>query len=54
VPLSTQRLENFRDGLDDYTCVKMAEARTGRRVEVPESLVRTLRDFTGSPALIRA
>jgi hypothetical protein len=54
MPLSTQRLENFRDGLDDYACVKMAESRFGRKIEVPENLVRTLCDFTDSPADIRA
>ena len=54
MPLSTQRLENFRDGLDDYACVKIAEVRFGRKIEVPESLVRTLCDFTDSPADVRA
>jgi hypothetical protein len=54
MPLSTQRLENFRDGLDDYACVKMAESRFGRKIEVPENLVRTLSDFTDSPSDVRA
>ena len=53
-PLSTQRFENFRDGLDDFAYVKMLESRTGKRADVPGSVVRTLVDFTDSPEDVRA
>lgn len=54
IPLSTQRLENFRDGLDDFAYVKLLEGKAGRNVKVPESVVRTLRDFTDSPEAVRS
>ena len=54
IPLSTQRFENFRDGLDDFAYVKIVEGRTGKTVEVPEDLVRTLTDFSYSPEALRS
>ena len=53
MPLSTQRFENFRDGLEDFAYVKLAESRRGTKMEVPESVVRTLTDFTDSPEPVR-
>jgi hypothetical protein len=53
MPLSTQRFENFRDGLEDFAYVKLAERRRGTKMEVPESVVRTLTDFTDSPEPVR-
>lgn len=44
-PLSTIRLENFRDGLDDCHYAKILEARGGK-AEVPQSLVVSLTAFS--------
>ena len=52
-PLSTQRFENFRDGLDDYACVKILEARQRCTVEIPKGLVDTLKNYTDSPETVR-
>lgn len=49
VPLSTIRLENFRDGLEDLAYVKLLEKMSGRRVDVPESVFSSLTNFTDDP-----
>jgi hypothetical protein len=54
MPLSTQRFENFRDGLEDFAYVKLFEKKTGRTVEVPGELVRSMEDYTDDPAAVRA
>ena len=54
IPLPTQRLENFRDGLEDFAYVKLVEAKHGRRVEVPESIMRSMTDYTDDPQAVRA
>ena len=53
-PLTTVRLENFRDGLEDLAYVKLVEKRSGRRVKVPESLVESLKNYTDDPEAIEA
>lgn len=52
-PLSTVRLENFRDGLEDYHYAKILRARGGT-VTVPESLVTSLRAFSDDPDAYQA
>ena len=52
-PLSTQRLENFRDGLEDFAYVKLVEAKYGRTVKVPEAIMRSMTDYTDDPADVR-
>lgn len=49
VPLSTIRLENFRDGLEDLAYVRLVEAKLGRHVDVPESVVSSISNFTDDP-----
>jgi hypothetical protein len=48
-PVSTIRLENFRDGLEDLWYAKLAEER-GVAVPVPETLVKDMRAFSDDPA----
>ena len=60
-PLSTQRLENFRDGLEDLWYAKMLReklekspnapwaARARELLEVPQSVVDTLANYTDNP-----
>ena len=45
IPLPTLRLENFRDGLEDYAYAMLLEA-AGEKVEVPREIVRAANDFT--------
>jgi hypothetical protein len=44
-PLSTIRLENFRDGLEDLAYARLLEKKTGRVTQVPEALVKSLTEF---------
>ena len=53
IPLSTQRLENFRDGLEDFAYVKLVEAKYGRTVKVPERIMRSMTDYTDDPKDVR-
>ena len=66
-PLPTQRLENFRDGLEDYAYVKLLEAklaaggltaaqavRARELIAVPDSVMRSMTDFSRNPADISA
>lgn len=43
-PLATMRLENFRDGLEDYAYAQIYRERTGANVEVPDEVAKTLGD----------
>jgi hypothetical protein len=52
IPLSTLRLENFRDGLEDFAYVKLLEAR-GEKVEVPETIVKSVTEYTFDADLLR-
>ena len=65
-PLSTQRLENFRDGLEDLAYVKLLEAKleatpdapwaaeAKRLLEVPVSVFEKLDNFTDDPGAVYA
>ena len=53
IPLSTLRLENFRDGLEDFAYVKLIEAR-GEKVEVPEAVVKSVTEYTFDTETLRA
>lgn len=53
-PLPTIRLENLRDGLEDYAYVQLLERLTGRKVKVPESVCRDVRQFNDDPKSIYA
>ena len=49
-PLSTIRLENFRDGLEDLSYARLLEKKIGRRVPVPKSLVDSTTKFSLNPS----
>ena len=62
IPLPTVRLENFRDGLEDYSCVKILKdkiaahgkdddwsRRARKLVAIPPSLVKALDCFNDDP-----
>jgi hypothetical protein len=71
-PLPTIRLENFRDGVEDYAYARLLQeavkrveslptrsaaqtawlARAKAALEVPESVSRTLTDYTHDPAAV--
>ena len=53
-PLATIRLENFRDGLEDYAYVKQLEALDPDHpaLAVPADVVRSMTDFTHDPAAL--
>ena len=53
IPLSTQRFENFRDGLDDFAYVKLLESK-GMSLDVPPSVVESLTNFTDSASAVYA
>ena len=46
IPCTTQRFENFRDGLEDFAYVLEYERLTGRRCEVPPEVYRAVDQFT--------
>ena len=48
-PLPTQRLENFRDGLEDYAYALEYERVTGRKAEVPASVCTSVWQYTDDP-----
>ncbi len=68
-PLPTQRLENFRDGLEDYAYVRELEALLKKHaspatsgwttearaaLHVPENVVASLKSYTRDPAAVLA
>lgn len=66
-PLPTLRLENFRDGLEDFAYAKLLEARlktmsgdtawmesAKRMLSVPESVAKSLTDYSDDPQSIYA
>ena len=53
-PLSTIRLENFRDGLEDLAYVRMCEKRFGKLPEMPPSVVKNMREYTHDPQVVRS
>ena len=48
-PLASVRLENYRDGVEDYAYARLLES-LGGKVEVPQSLVTTPKDYSLDPA----
>ena len=50
MPLATQRLENFRDGLEDLWYARLLR-RAKAEVPVPDALVRSTDDFSRDAAL---
>lgn len=68
-PLPTQRLENFRDGLEDFAYVRILEnllrqresktatpwlAEARAALTVPESLVKSMKEYARDPAALYA
>ena len=53
-PLSTQRLENFRDGLEDLWYARRYREKFGKDAEVPDAVVKSLREFTRDPKALQA
>ena len=51
MPLATQRLENFRDGLEDLWYARLLR-RAKAEVPVPDALVRSTDDFSRDAALL--
>ena len=50
VPVPTIRLENYRDGLEDYAYAQLVKQRLGTGVEVPAEVMRSMNDFSLDPA----
>jgi hypothetical protein len=53
-PLATLRIENFRDGLEDYAYALEYERRTGKKCEVPPEVCHSVWQFSDDPAAIYA
>lgn len=65
-PLATLRLENFRDGLEDYAYALLLEkklkanpgapwaARARELLDVPQNVMQRLNNFTDDPSAVRA
>ena len=49
VPCATIRMENFRDGLEDFAYAQEYERVTGRKCDVPVSVCREIDQFSDSP-----
>jgi hypothetical protein len=54
MPLATVRIENFRDGLEDYAYAMEYERRTGRKCEVPPEVCRTVWQYSDDPQVLYA
>lgn len=52
IPIPTLRLENYRDGLEDYAYVKLLESY-GEKVEIPESIVKSVTEYTFDAGALR-
>ena len=48
-PCATVRIENFRDGLEDYAYALEYERVTGRKAEVPPEVCRSVWQYTDDP-----
>lgn len=53
-PCATIRMENFRDGLEDFAYAKEYERRTGRECEVPVEVCRKINQFSDDPKVYYA
>jgi len=51
-PLSTIRLENFRDGFEDLAYARLVEEKTGQPVEVPREIHDSVTNFSDDPMAI--
>lgn len=54
IPVATQRLENFRDGIEDFAYAKIYEEKFGVLPEVSQELVGSLVEYSVDPAVLRA
>jgi hypothetical protein len=54
MPLATVRIENFRDGLEDYAYAMEYERRTGMKCEVPPEVCRTVWQYSDDPQVLYA
>ena len=52
LPLPTVRLENYRDGLEDYAYVLEYERVTGKAYEMPPEVCRSLSEYTEDPQVL--
>jgi len=52
IPCATIRIENFRDGIEDYEYARLYERATGRTCEVPPEVCRDIAQFTDDPEVI--
>lgn len=53
-PCATVRIENFRDGLEDYAYAREYERVTGKSAEVPPDVCNTVWQYTDDPAAVYA
>ena len=53
-PCATIRMDNFRDGLEDYAYALEYERVTGRKCEVPNDVCREINQFSNDPAVYYA
>ena len=53
-PCATVRIENFRDGLEDYAYAREYERVTGKTAEVPPEVCTTVWQFSDDPAAVYA
>ncbi len=53
-PCATIRMENFRDGLEDFAYAREYERRTGGRCDVPAEVCRAIDQFTDDPKVYYA
>ena len=53
-PCETIRMENFRDGLEDYAYALEYERRTGKACDVPPEVCRAIDQFTDDPQVYYA
>jgi len=53
-PCATIRMENFRDGLEDFAYALEYERRTGKRCEVPVEVCRTMGQYSDDPTVYYA
>ena len=53
-PCATIRMENFRDGLDDYFYAREYERLSGKTCEVPPEVCRSVRQYTDDPKVYYA
>ena len=50
IPCETIRIENFRDGIEDYAYAMEYERLTGRKCEVGDEVVKSVRQYNDDPS----